>query len=62
MHDYDAMTATLRAMPRKARREMLNNVIQNMHELDDADEIARILIDQLGGDADEVVKSYAQRR
>ena len=62
MHDYDAMTATLRAMPRKTRREMLNNVIQNMHERDDADEIARFLIDQLGGDADEVVKSYAQRR
>ena len=41
---------------------MLNNVIQNMHERDDADEIARFLIDQLGGDADEVVKSYAQRR
>ena len=62
MRDYDAMTATLRAMRRKTRREMLNNVIQNMHELDDADEIARFLIDQLGGDADEVVKSYAQRR
>jgi hypothetical protein len=58
-HDYDRMVLDLRTMTPKQRRQMLHDVIDNMHERDDADEIVKFLISQLNGDAEYVITSYA---
>jgi hypothetical protein len=59
MSIYDDMIGKLRAMPIEARRDMLVDVIETMNERDDAEEIARFLAIELGGDAPGVVASYA---
>jgi hypothetical protein len=62
MRDTDELKSMLRVMPRKSRRQMLTDVIGNMHERDDADEIMQFLIQQLGGDTEYVITNYWERK
>jgi hypothetical protein len=52
----------IETMTAKQKREMLRDVIQNMAERNDNEEIAKFIINQLGGDAVEVAYSYASRK
>jgi hypothetical protein len=58
---FDRMVMDLRLMDAEHKGQMLADVIQNMRERNDDDEIVRFLIDQLGGDTEEIIKAYARR-
>jgi len=61
MIDHQVLRAVKRMTP-KQRLSMLRDVIQNMAERGDAEEIARFMSAQCGGDDVEIAKAYSKSR
>jgi hypothetical protein len=58
--DSIARRAIISGMTRQQRSHMLQDAIMNMVERNDAEEIERFVIQQFGGDADQVIRDYAE--
>lgn len=55
-----AVQNMLETMTSAQKSTLLRDVIQNMAERNDNEEIAKFLVAQLGGDAEEVAYNYAR--
>ena len=57
---YDVQNI-LETMTQKQKSELLKDIIQNMAERNSNEEIAKFIVNQLDGDAEQVTYSYARK-